>query len=336
LRCRCDRRRRGHALGLGPAGRDQRQAAQADARQDGQAARDLREPDLVTERHRARDGAHQRLEVEERPGDLGRHPALTEREQGERGQRPAQRQRGDREHRPAPGRHDGRALGQHRHRQRAQRGAQELHGGHRDRVAAGQQAALGHRDRGRQQQRDQDQAVPGQRGTASAAAHRDQADAAERHHEAEPCHRRRHRPVPHRGDRRDQHRHRPDQQGRVGDAGPRDAGVLHHDRASVPERPGHQHRGRERPLEATAPARHGQQDRGCQPEPGHGEPARRQPGQGHLGQRHGGAPQQPGRGEGCDSVTTVDAHDSMFGGNRTVFAAQHGLRDKISCYGSSA
>jgi hypothetical protein len=83
------------AARLGPAAGDERQAAQPDARQDGQAARHLDEPDLVAERHRARDGADQRLEVEERPGDLGRHPALAEREQGERRQRPGQRQRDD-------------------------------------------------------------------------------------------------------------------------------------------------------------------------------------------------------------------------------------------------
>jgi hypothetical protein len=78
--CRYDQRRApGH-----PAGGDQRQAAERDARQDGQAARDLHQPDRVAERHHAGDGADQRLEVQEGPGDLGRHPALAEREQGER------------------------------------------------------------------------------------------------------------------------------------------------------------------------------------------------------------------------------------------------------------
>jgi hypothetical protein len=125
-------------LRLLAAAHEQRQAAQPDARYDGRAAGDLREADRVPERHRARDGADQWLEVEERPGDLGGHPALPEREQGERQQGASRRQRDDRQHRTRTGRKGRRALGQDTDQQRAGRGAQELDRGDRDRVAAGQ------------------------------------------------------------------------------------------------------------------------------------------------------------------------------------------------------
>jgi hypothetical protein len=109
----------------------------------------LRDANWVAERHRARDGADQRLEVEERAGDLGGDLALPECEQGERQQRAARGQRDDHQHRASAMR-DGRcALGEGSDRQRAKRGAEELHGGDRDRVAAGQQTALGHGDGGR-------------------------------------------------------------------------------------------------------------------------------------------------------------------------------------------
>ena len=153
-----------------------------------------------------------------------------------------------------------RTLRTYRNQQRAHRGRQELHGGDRDRVAAGQQPALRHRDGGGQEQRRQHQAVAGQCRAAASATRGDQADAAERDHEADPGHRPGHGPVPHRGDDRHHHRHGPDQQGRVGDAGPGDAGVLHHDRTAVPERARGQHLGRERgaqlgPAARSAPPR---------------------------------------------------------------------------------
>jgi hypothetical protein len=135
-----------------PTAGQQRQAAERDARQDGRATPGLRQPDRVAEHHRARDGADQRLQVEERPGDLGRHAALAEREQGERQQRPGQCQRDDRQHDARAGRPGRRTLAHRGDRQRAQRRAQERHGSDRDRVAAGQQPALGHRDHGRQEQ----------------------------------------------------------------------------------------------------------------------------------------------------------------------------------------
>jgi hypothetical protein len=204
----------------------QRQAAQADASHDGHAADDLREADRVPERHRADDGSHQRLDVDERPGDLGGDPALPECEESERQQRAAPGQRDDRQHRAGATRHGRHATGDDGNRQRAERGAEELDGGDRDRVASVQQAALGHDERGRQDERRQHQPVPGQCRAAAPAAHGDQADAAERQREAEPGHWPGHGVVPHRGDDRDQHRHGPDQQGGVSDAGPADAGVL--------------------------------------------------------------------------------------------------------------
>jgi hypothetical protein len=133
-----------------PGSDDQRQAAEPDAGHDGHAAGGLRDANWVPERHRARDGADQRLEVEEPAGDLGGDLALPECEQGERQQRAARGQREDHQHRASATRHGWWALGEGSDRQRAERGAEELHGGDRDRVAAGQQTALGHGDRGRQ------------------------------------------------------------------------------------------------------------------------------------------------------------------------------------------
>ena len=82
-----------------------------------------------------------------------------------------------------------RTLREHGDQQRTHSGAQELHGGDRDRVAAGQQPALRHRGRGAQQQRRQHQAVAGHGRAAASAARGDQADAEQRHHEADPGHR---------------------------------------------------------------------------------------------------------------------------------------------------
>jgi hypothetical protein len=304
----------------GPApARQQRKAAQADARNDGRAPADLHGAERVAEDGDAGDGADQRLEVEERPGDLGRHPALPEGEQRERHQRAERRQRADGQDRAGAGR-DGRcALRDQGEGQGGHRGRQELHGGDRDRVAAGQQPDLRDGERSPDEQGDQHQPVAGQRRAAPAAAG-DQADAAERGHEADPGHRAGHAVVPQRGDDRDQHRHGPDQQRRVGHAGPGDAGVLNDDRPAVPERARDQDLGRERGPQPRA-AR-GQQDRGGQPETNDREPARCQPLQGQLGQRHGGTPQQPGRDEGCDGITTAVVHIVILTDGCTGFVAR--------------
>ena len=50
--------------------------------------------------------------------------------------------------------------------------------------------------------------------------------------------------------------------------------------------------------------------------------ARRQPLQGQLGQRHGSAPQQPGRYEGCHGVTAVGVHASILAGRHTAFVVR--------------
>jgi hypothetical protein len=301
------------------ATRQQRQAAQADARHDGRAATDLHRAERVTEEGDARDGADQRLEVEERPGDLGGHPALPEGEQREGHQRAERGQRADGQDRARADRDGRAALGEQGEGQGGRRGGQELHGGDRDRVAAGQQPDLRDGERSPDEQGDQHQPVAGQRRAAPAATG-DQADAAQRHHEADPGHRPGHAVVPQRGDDRDQHGHGPDQQRRVGHAGPGDAGVLHDDRPAVPERARDQDLGGERgPQARTA---HRQQDRGGQPETNDREPARRQPLQGQLGQRHGGTPQQPGRDEGCDGITTAVVHIVMFADGSTEFAGE--------------
>lgn len=156
-----------------PADGEHRQAAQRDAGQDGGSSGGLRGADRVPERHGTSDGADQGLEVEERSGDLCGDPALPEREQGERQQRAGGGQRDNRQYWARvtwPGWY---AVGEGRNRQRGQRGAEELDGGDRDRVAAGQQAALGHRERGGKDEGGEHQAVPGGGRTPAPAARGD-------------------------------------------------------------------------------------------------------------------------------------------------------------------
>jgi hypothetical protein len=71
---------------------EQREAAQGDAREDGRAADDLLRASGVAEKHGAGRGADEGLQVQERPGHLGGHPALPEGEQGERQQRAGRHQ----------------------------------------------------------------------------------------------------------------------------------------------------------------------------------------------------------------------------------------------------
>jgi hypothetical protein len=304
-------------LSRGPAaaaGAQQREAAQGDASQDGRAARELHRAGRVAEDDDARYRPDERLQVEEGPGDLGGHLALRVGEQRERQQRSARRQAGDGQHDARAGREGGHAFRGHRERQRGERRPQELHRGQRDRVAALQPPGLRHRERGRQQQRRQHQAVAGGCCAAPASA-RDQADAGQRHREAHPGHRARHRPVPERRDDRDQHRGGADQQRRVADAGAGDAGVLHHDRPAVPDRARGQHGGRAGGTHLGAGG-HGKQDRGGQAETHEGEPAGRQPAQGQLGQRHCRAPQHPGGGERGDGAAAIGVHVSILTGSR--------------------
>jgi hypothetical protein len=218
-----------------PAAAEQWEAAQRDAREDGRAADDLQRAGRVAEEHGSGRGADEGLQIQERPGHLGGHPALRVGEQRE-GQQRATGREGDGGQDGTRVARDGRhALNGHRERQHHQGGAQELHCCHRDRVAAAQQPGLPHGERGRQQQRHQHQAIAADRGSASPAAG-DETDARQGHREASPGHRARHRAVPESRDDRDQHRRGPDQQCRVGDAGPGDAGVLYHDRTAIPDR----------------------------------------------------------------------------------------------------
>jgi len=282
----------------------QRKAAQGDARQDGRTTRGLDRPNRITEEDDTRYGSHERFEVDEGPGDLGPHPALAVGEEGEGQQRPPGRQ--DQGGQQSTGvRRSRRSLrgGEGHH---GQGRAQKLDGRDRDRVAAAQQPRLPHRERGRQQQGGEHQAVAGERGTPAAAA-RDQAHSGQGHGEPQPGHRTGHAVLPERGDDRDQHGHGADQQSCVGDAGPGDTGVLHGDRAAVTEGAGQQH---ERAAGgAHVGARSGQQeDQGGEPEARDREPARRQPLQGQLGKRDGGAPQQAGSDERGDGATLLGVH----------------------------
>jgi hypothetical protein len=126
----------------------QRQAAQRDAREDGSAADDLQRAGRVAEDNDARHGADERLQVEKGPRDLSGYPALPVGEEREGQQGACGRE-------PDGGRHGARAagggwhaLGNQGDRARGDGSSQELRGGDSDRIAAVQQAALRHRERG--------------------------------------------------------------------------------------------------------------------------------------------------------------------------------------------
>jgi hypothetical protein len=205
-----------------------------------------------------------------------------------------------------------------RERQGRQGGPNELHGRHRDRVAAAQQAALGHGKGGPEQQGQDDEAIAEGRGAAAPAA-RDQDDAGQGHGEPDPRHGAGHGVLPERRDDRDQDRRGADQQRGVGDARPGDPGVLQDDRPAVPDRAGGQHERRTGGADPGARGRvaggHAEQDRGGEPEARGRQPAWLQPLQGQLGQRNGGPPQQPGGNEGSDSAAAVGVHVSMNTGS---------------------
>jgi hypothetical protein len=177
-RCGAPRRLVRFVSGPTACGRDQREAAQPDARQDGRAAADQRDAHRVAEDHGSRGGTDQRLEVIEGAGDLSAHPALPVGEQGEGQQSAARHERGDGHGGARAGRRGGHALGDHAEGQRPESGPEELHGSDRDRVAAAQQPGLPDGEHRRQQQRGKHQAVAGQGRASAARARRDQADAA--------------------------------------------------------------------------------------------------------------------------------------------------------------
>jgi hypothetical protein len=144
----------------------------------------------------------------------------------------------------------------------------------------------------------------------------DQADAGQRQGEARPRHRARHGALPYRRDHRDHHWDRADQQGGMGDAGPGDPGVLQQDRAAVAGRARGKHGRPERGPQLVAGGR--EEDGGGHGEAHEGEPARRQPVQGQLGQRHRGAPEQPGADQSGKSPA-VRVHVAMVTLTRTEF-----------------
>lgn len=287
---------------------EQGQAAQRDPGQDGRAAGRLGQADRVAEGDGAGGRADQRLQVHEGAGDLGRDPGLAVGEQGGRRQRARERQPGGgRQHAHAAG--DGwPALGEGGHGEGGQGRGHELDRRHGDRVAAGEQAGLGHGEGGREEQRRQDQAVAGEAGPVAPAGG-DQADTGERQREARPGHRAGHPGLLHCRQEGDQHRGGPDEQGGVAHAGAGDPGVLDQDRPAVPDRAPGEH-GRAAGGPHPEPGG-GQEHGGGQAEPGDGEPARRQPLQGELGQGHAGAPEQAGAGERGHGGATVGGHASI-------------------------
>jgi hypothetical protein len=306
---------------------ERRETAQRDAGQNGRASEHLDRPGRVAEQDDAGDRADQRLKVDEGAGHLGVYPGLPVREERVRHKRGACGQRDHGEREPGTARRPRQVLGCHGDRQRGQRCAEELHGCDGDRIAALQQPGLRHGERGRQRQRGQHQAVAADARPAAVAA-RDESHSGQRDRESGPGDRAGHGPVPERGDDRDDHRFGTDQQSRVADAGPADAGVLQQDSAAVADRPGNQHAGSACGPEPGASG--DEQDRGGQTEAHECEPCRGQPLKRQLGQRHARAPEQSGGGECGEGGLTAAVHSVMVTDGRSEFAARGLLRDIVS------
>jgi hypothetical protein len=284
----------------------------------------VRHADRVAEDDGAGGGADERFQVHERAGDLGGDPRLPVGEERERRECPQERQSGGGQHAARAARGGRHALGDGGDREGGERRREELHRGHGDRVAAGQQTGLRHGERGRDQHRRQHQAIADERRAASPAGG-DERDAGERDGEARPGHRACHPPVPYGGDDRDQHGRGADEQGRMAHARAGDPGVLHQDRPAVPHRAPRQH-GRAARGPDPGPDS-GEQHGGGQTESGDGEPARRQPLEGELGHGHGGAPQQPCGGQRRDGGTAVNVHGPIVPEVGLMFAVYGHLRN---------
>jgi hypothetical protein len=274
-----------------------RERRDGDAGEDREPAERLRGPERVAERDHARDRPDERLEVDERPRELRGHADLSPREQPERRQRAGQSQPehgGDRS-----GRRGGRrrTLGEHGDGQRRERGGAELHRRHRGRVAAGEQARLDDDQARRAGDRHEHEQIAGER-RAGAAAAGHEPDARDRDQRAGPGGRAARRAPDRRGDDRHEHGHGADEERGVADARALDAGVLEQDHGAVAERSRAGHRRRERAAQA-AP-REQREDRRGDAEPRHREPARAEPFQADLGQRHGQPPQRARRRERDD------------------------------------
>jgi hypothetical protein len=293
------------------------ESGEADPGQDREPAERLFGAERVAERGDARERADERLEVDERARELRGHAHLRPGEQPERGQRAGEaepRHGGDRTARGGRGR---RALEQHRDRQRRERGGAELHGRRRAGIAAGEQPRLDHDQSRRAGDRREHEQVAGER-RAGAAAARDEADAGERDERAAPGGGARGRAPDRGGDDRHEHRHGADEQCRVTDARALDPGVLEQDHAAVAERAGARHRGRQRPAQAAT--RDQRQDRRGEGEARHGEPARAEPVEAELGQRHGEPPERARGQEREDRAAAAgrgrrvrEVHGHIFG-----------------------
>jgi len=137
-------------------------AAEADAGHDGSAADGQHHADRVAEQRDAHGSAAQRLKVQERPGDVGRHAALAEREQRCRQHGSGEDKAGHRQHGCRTARRSGLVAANHRDRQRHRGGREQLQRRRRERIPAAQQARLGHGEPGRCQHRRQHERVSGQ------------------------------------------------------------------------------------------------------------------------------------------------------------------------------
>jgi hypothetical protein len=288
-----------------PEGAAVREGAERDPAEDRRGARELNGADRVAEGQRAGQRADHRLEVEERASHLGGHARLAHGEQREGHERAREGQPEQREHDARPGRRPGQRLEREGDRQREERAGGELHGGDRRGVAPAQERGLVHDVAGRQHERGEHERVAAQRRLAPAACGHEP-HATEREREARPGQRAGDAAPERHGEERDEHRPGAHDERGVAHARLRDARVLQHDDHAeaqrAPQRDGRRGRRAQGP-----PAGQGQQ-RGGEPEARHGEPRGVQPAQGELGQRHGGAPQDPGGGQGVQRGAAIGVH----------------------------
>jgi len=281
--------------------RDER--AQHDPRQDGSGPGQLPPACRLAEGQPADRGADERLEVEERAGELGGDPALPEREQPERQERPDHAQRGERGDRLQAGRRGRRAPGQERDRQGEQPAGAELHRGHGSRIAAPEQAGLDDDHRSRQRRGGEHEQVAVHARATAVPRPGDECDAEQRDGVATPAHGAHAGPPDAGGDQRDEDRDGADNDRGLAHAGARDAGVLEHDHGAEPEGAAGRYAEVERLPQAAAPSQRHQRRRDG--EPRDRQPRRRQPPERELGERHGQAPQHAGCGQGDDRDTVL-------------------------------
>jgi hypothetical protein len=228
-------------------------------------------------------------------------------EQPERDQRPDDRQAGERERRRRAGRGQPRsALEGGRERQREERAAEQLDGGDGGRVATAEQPRLDHYERRRHGRRREHQEVAVDSRAAPGTGAGDRCDAEQGERVATPGARSGGGIAEPRPDQRDEHRDRPDQHGRVADAGPLHPRVLEHDHRAEADRTADRDPRIER-LAQPAAAGQGQRRRRCE-ESGGRQPAGPEPAQRELRQWHRQAPHDTGRGQRQDCVAVFVVH----------------------------